>query len=149
MNSDHVLQTLSASGNVALLTSGSPVFTGSPVPAQGVTDVLVGLTYRIVDDVGITFTWGLEQSADLSTWVAIPGALAVTTLSAAGNGSTVLGFLGNAPRYINLPFIRVLGQVANITNDNVLMATWINVAQNRNILNAAAYASLFAFRITE
>lgn len=149
MNSDHVLQSLSASGNVALLTSGSPVFTGSPVPAQGVTDVLVGLTYRIVDDVGITFTWGLEQSNDLVNWTAIPGALAVTTLSAAGNGSTVLGFLGNAPRYVNSLFLRVLGQVGNITNDDVLMAAWINVAQNRNILNSPAYASVFAFRVTE
>lgn len=152
MNSDKTLAVYPAGGSMDSLTSGAPTFTGDAALIQGCSEVLATVAYKVPDDVGITFTWGLQSSADgVTGWSAIDATTNVLTLSAGTSIFVhVYGYLDNLTRRTSDGFLRIYGVAANFTNDTIEVMGWLNLGRdNGAIMNQSVFRNAFAFDVTD
>lgn len=133
MNSDVIRRTYTANAGRAALTSGSNVWTGQAAGFQAASEVMACIGYNLPDDTGVTITWGIQWSPDLSTWNNITEA-SVTDQAVAVTGAGVYqnryGLLDGASRYIGGAFIRILATVSGLSDDTMQVFGWFNIGRD-------------------
>lgn len=124
------------STNIDTIASGDTAYTGGLCVIEGALDLLFGIVYRLADDVGVTFTWGVEWSLDGATWFATtPATSIITTLVPANSGTPVIGHIKDVSKNCPGRFARIIGVGANFTNDTVLISSWMAPGYHDKIMD--------------
>lgn len=150
MHSDECLRVYTASLGTAGVTAGSPVFTSDPFAVREGHECLVDLAYKLPSETGVTFSWALQTSPNLVSWLNISETVTVTPIVAGSAVFTnVYGYLEDLPSFIGSNgFLRIQGTATGLSSETLTVTAHANVARSGyTVFNLSAFRDAFGFDV--